>query len=56
MPAHGHGMNYRPSIVSLGDGFYEVRGLMFHMPGSWQFKLDYSAEGEPGQVLLDYVI
>ena len=26
MPEHKHGMNYRPTIVSLGDGRYRVDG------------------------------
>jgi hypothetical protein len=43
MPAHGHGMNYRASIVSQDEGRFEARGLMFHMPGKWQLKLDFSA-------------
>jgi hypothetical protein len=36
MPAHGHGMNYRPTITALDDGRYRADGLMFHMPGRWE--------------------
>lgn len=36
MPAHGHGMNYRPNVVALGNGRYRAEGLMFHMPGEWE--------------------
>lgn len=36
MPAHGHGMNYKPSLRSLGGDRYRVEGLMLHMPGSWE--------------------
>lgn len=54
MPAHGHGMNYRASIRSQDEGLFEARGLMFHMPGKWQLKLDFSLEGEAHQVRLDY--
>jgi hypothetical protein len=36
MPAHKHGMNYRPSVKALGNGRYTADGLMFHMPGRWR--------------------
>jgi len=37
MPEHRHGMNYRPSVTDRGGGVYRVEGLMFHMPGRWQY-------------------
>jgi len=40
MPAHRHGMNYRPSLVALGDGRYLAEGLMFHMAGDWELRFD----------------
>ena len=40
MPAHRHGMNYRPSVVALGPGRYRAEGLMFHMPGLWALHLE----------------
>ena len=43
MPAHRHGMNYRPTVKELGQGNYAVDGLMFHMPGRWRFKLELGA-------------
>jgi hypothetical protein len=45
MPEHRHGMNYRPSVKRLGDGRWRVEGLMFHMPGRWQLRLDVQADG-----------
>lgn len=36
MPAHGHGMNYQPSMTTLGPGKVRASGLMFHMPGTWR--------------------
>lgn len=45
MPAHRHGMNYRPSIKALGEGRWHVEGLMFHMPGDWELRLDVQAGG-----------
>ncbi len=43
MPEHRHGMNYRPSIEPLGPGHYRAQGLMFHMPGHWELRLDVRA-------------
>jgi hypothetical protein len=40
MPAHQHGMNYRPSVTALGGGRYRAEGLMFHMPGRWEFTFE----------------
>ena len=40
MPAHRHGMNYRPTVKELGPGSYAVEGLMFHMPGRWRFRIE----------------
>lgn len=45
MPAHRHGMNYRPTVRQLGDGRYRVDGLMLHMPGRWRLLFDLSADG-----------
>lgn len=36
MPAHQHGMNYRPTLQARGGGRYTAEGLMFHMPGRWR--------------------
>ncbi|MBL8384687.1 MAG: hypothetical protein JNM90_16515 [Burkholderiales bacterium] len=41
MPAHRHGMNYRPGIKPLGaPGRFRADGLMFHMPGHWELLFD----------------
>ena len=54
MPAHGHGMNYKAELSTIsgsGDsvsgsdtgtavgGSYRAQGLLFHMPGEWQWSL-----------------
>jgi hypothetical protein len=51
MPEHRHGMNYRPSVKRLGDGRWRVEGLMFHMPGRWELRLDVQAGGATEQLL-----
>jgi hypothetical protein len=40
MPEHRHGMNYRPTIERMGEGRFLASGLLFHMPGRWQFSFD----------------
>ena len=35
MPAHRHGMNYRPAVTLRGPAG-AAEGLLFHMPGRWQ--------------------
>jgi hypothetical protein len=40
MPAHGHGMNYRPITVRTGPDRFQVKGLMLHMPGQWRLSFD----------------
>ena len=40
MPAHGHGMNYRPTTERLGRDRFRAAGLMLHMPGRWRFTFD----------------
>jgi len=39
MPAHGHGMNYRPAVSSAADGVVTADGFLFHMPGTWEISL-----------------
>lgn len=50
MPEHRHGMNYRPSVARAGDGRYVASGLLFHMPGRWEFAFDLRA-AEHGETL-----
>ena len=40
MPAHGHGMNYRPTATPTGPGRFRVTGLMLHMAGTWRLTFD----------------
>lgn len=46
MPAHRHGMNYKPTMQALGDGRFAAQGLMFHMPGRWRLRF-YPPAGAP---------
>lgn len=40
MPEHKHGMNYKPTIRKNSSDSFSAEGLMFHMPGRWQFAFD----------------
>ena len=40
MPAHRHGMNYRPTLTDLGGGGFAVDGMVFHMPGTWEVQVE----------------
>ena len=47
MPAHKHGMNYKPDVTSMDAGIkYKASGLFFHMPGQWRITVDvYGGRG-----------
>lgn len=45
MPAHRHGMNTRATVEQTAPGRFLARGLMFHMPGVWQFMFDVQDAG-----------
>jgi hypothetical protein len=55
MPEHRHGMNYRPSLTTLGDGRWRADGLMFHMAGRWELAFDVEA-GVRRERLVDSVV
>lgn len=43
MPAHRHGMNYRPTVQMGEGGRFEAAGLLFHMPGRWRYRFEVEA-------------
>lgn len=46
MPEHNHGMNYSAVVTPAGGGRYAAAGLMFHMPGKWEFIFEVRAAGK----------
>jgi hypothetical protein len=54
MPAHKHGMNYQPRVSGTGPGKYTATGLMFHMPGRWQFTFDVETPAGRERIRVDY--
>ncbi|MEN9628582.1 MAG: hypothetical protein RJA10_1809 [Pseudomonadota bacterium] len=56
MPAHRHGMNYRPTVQALGGGRYRVEGLLFHMAGAWRLMFELSADGRIDRLTHDLAL
>lgn len=56
MPAHGHGMNYQPTITTLAKGHYAVDEFIFHMMGRWIFTIDVITEDEKQSFRIDYTL
>ena len=50
MPEHNHGMNYKAVVKPSANGRYEASGLMFHMPGKWDFIFDVRGGGKTDRV------
>ncbi|MEM7203648.1 MAG: FixH family protein [Planctomycetota bacterium] len=54
MPDHRHGMLRRPVATPASrDGDYRVRGMLFHMGGTWQLFVDVILDGELERVRFD---
>lgn len=45
MPAHRHGMNYRPDVTQLFPGTLEASNMVFHMPGTWRLMVELAEQG-----------
>jgi len=56
MPEHRHGMNYRARVLPLGEGRYRAEGLLFHMPGRWQFLFDVDRAGGAERLAAEIVV
>jgi hypothetical protein len=56
MPEHRHGMNYRPTIVSAGEGRFRAEGLVFHMPGRWELDIDVRAGSETERLSHEIIV
>ena len=54
MPAHNHGMKYRPAVSELDDGMLQVSGLLFHMPGLWQVDVDFVSGERKHRFSIEY--
>ncbi len=53
MPAHDHGLPTRPRVTEeLGDGYYRLDGVRFHMGGSWEMVFTIRTDGAEDTVVL----
>ena len=51
MPEHNHGMNYRAAVKPAEGGRYLADGLMFHMPGRWDFIFEVRGGGKTDRMI-----
>src|SRR5688572_19489445 len=56
MPEHRHGMNYAPEVKPLGAGRWRAEGLMFHMPGKWEFVFEVRAAGRSDRMVHAFLL
>ncbi len=56
MPAHKHGMNYQPKVAQTGPGMFNATGLMFHMPGQWQFTFDVETAAGRERIQINHTV
>lgn len=56
MPAHRHGMNYKPVLENGADGVITGSGFVFHMPGKWQFLIRLSEDDQVRKLAIDYLL
>ncbi|MCX7230407.1 MAG: hypothetical protein NTW15_15670 [Burkholderiales bacterium] len=55
MPAHRHGMNYRPTLAGTPPAPLRADGLLLHMPGRWEIVFELRA-GERALRLTDGLV
>jgi hypothetical protein len=56
MPEHNHGMNYKAAVKPAGNGRYEATGLMFHMPGRWDFIFEVRGGGKTDRMTQSVIL
>lgn len=56
MPEHNHGMNVKPKVKALGQGQYEIQGLLFHMAGYWEMAIDIQQGGKHEKVIFGVTV
>jgi len=56
MPDHNHGMNYKVVVKPAGGGRYEAAGMMFHMPGKWDFIFEVRGGGKADRLTHSVVL
>ena len=53
MPAHDHGLPTRPRVTEdLGDGYYRLDGVRFHMSGYWEMLVTIRSDESEDTVVI----
>ncbi len=53
MPAHDHGLPTRPRVTEdLGDGYYRLDGVRFHMSGYWEMVVTIRSDAGEDTVVI----
>ncbi len=53
MPAHDHGLPTRPQVTQdLGDGYYRLDGVRFHMSGYWEIVIQIRSDESEDTVVI----
>jgi hypothetical protein len=53
MPAHNHGLPTRPRVTQdLGDGYYRLDGVRFHMSGYWEIVIQIKSDESEDTVVI----
>jgi len=53
MPAHDHGLPTRPRVTEdLGDGYYRLDGMRFHMGGYWEIIVAIQSDASNDTVMI----
>lgn len=57
MPLHGHGLPTEPKVVrDLDDGRFEVKGVLFSMPGWWIVTVHVNTPAGPDAATFNFKI
>lgn len=56
MPAHGHGMNYRPTTTQTAPDRFRFTGLMLHMTGKWRLTFDLFQDGRSTRLVQEVTL
>ena len=56
MPEHNHGMNYKAVVRAGEGGRYLAEGMMFHMPGKWDFIFEVRGGGKTDRLTHSVVL
>ncbi|HKA39546.1 MAG TPA: hypothetical protein VKD25_07245 [Burkholderiales bacterium] len=56
MPEHNHGMNYKAVVRAGEGGRYLADGMMFHMPGRWDFIFEVRGGGKTDRMTHSVVL